>query len=188
MEQPAARVGKGSEDSARQWLDTTAAVAADPKGYKQRLAELDAATAAATVAEARAIAAQKAATEMQSVVEAGLQEIDRGKADLEAERKAFTDRSAKSAKHFADQCKAAEAILQHREADLKTKADQADDLNTRLQSREAELNRLIAEEKSLLDGNRLLKEQLEKTLARALEREDAANRAIARVKALASES
>ena len=188
LAQPSSGPRGGNEDSARQMLDTVASVAADPAGYKKRLAELDEATKRADEAKAAALTAQKQCFDMQEELRAQVAEIDRGKADLEAERRAFSDRSAKSAKQLAEQCKAAEETLQRREAEIKAKSDQTDDLNTRLQSREAELNTAIATAKAEAERNRVLNGQLEKALAVAADREDAAKKAIARVKALASES
>jgi chromosome segregation ATPase len=90
MESPSARVGKGSEDSARGLLDTVASVAADPTGYKKRLAELDAAQAKALERESAARVAERDAKD-------AIDKLRSERQALEAERKNIT--SALDAKH-----------------------------------------------------------------------------------------
>jgi len=117
MEAPVARVGRGSEDAGRQLLDTVASVAADPEGYKSRLADLDAAQAKALERETGARKAERDANDARMALQAERQAVEAACEQMnEQADRTRNDLIKARAKH--------DAVCAQERADLKRQADE----------------------------------------------------------------
>lgn len=178
-----ARVGRGSEDTSRQLLDTVAAVAADPKGYKARLSQLDAAQAKSLEAETNARVAQRDAQGALDQVRSERQALETQRRQVAEERAAALDEIRKARlKH--------DAIVETERATLKREAevlaqrqtavnDLQRDLTGKIEIHTRATESLVAEQRKA----EALNIDLQKALDAANAREAAAAGAIARMRA-----
>jgi len=187
MEAPVARVGRGSEDAGRQLLDTVASVAADPEGYKSRLADLDSAQAKALERETAARKAERDANDARIALQAERQAVEAAREQMnEQAERTRNDLIKARAKHDAIVETERNTLKRESEA-LAQRTAEVEKLKTDLSAQVALHDRAIA----VLQAERGKSEALNADLAKAIDaanaREAAASRALARVKALASE-
>lgn len=175
------------EAESRQLLDTVAAVAADPDGYKARLTSLDAAQAKALERETAARAAERDAKDALAALQQEQQSVESSRARLKAEVERAHDELKRSRAKLDADTLARTRALDERSTDLDVRAGS-------IRAKEDELDRALAAcatERAQLavaqEDAAKVKTELDKAVAAAVAREDAAKRAIDRVKALASE-
>ncbi len=181
---PGTAGGSAPVDPAKAFYNSVAQVAADPEGYKIRLAALDEATARSEKAAADALEEQNHAKEV--IAEAQKRLTAAGQARQEADdfAKAATGDVARAKAAAARELDARTAALDEREKHLL-------ELSATLDSTKADLDKAVAANADLIEKvkeaaaqNAELKTVLDRSIATANAREAAANAAIAEMKAV----
>ena len=183
VEAPSARIGRGSEDAGRQLLDTVAAVAADPAGYKDRLSQLDAAQAKSLERETAARKAERDAKDALEQARSQRQALESQSRQVVAEREAALDEVRKARmKH--------DAVCETERGELKRQAEVLAQRLGAVETLKAELTGKIeihTKATADLEAERRrmagLNEDLAKAVAAANKREAEASDTISRLRA-----
>ena len=183
LAQPSSGPRGGNEDSARQMLDTVASVAADPKGYKARLAQLDAATAKSLEAETKARAEQRKLQDLLDATRAERQALDNAVKNFAAEKDAALDEIRKARmKH--DAIVETERNTIKREAEvLAQRTAEVDKLKTELNARVEAATKAGADYAAQKELYSLKGGELDERIKAATAREAAAAETIAKLRA-----